>query len=258
MFKIDMKKLLCSFSFLILILSCQAQQRRTLLTKITSDRDTSQLLYTITAAGDSLVIDRNIVFMVKPAPKGVYFICEADTLYLTFQDQEKTIRIGKDIYRLYPDFYLQFKKAVLTNHSVIAVLKLLEDNIADYPIEQALMLTLFAPQTRKAIRSARISTQRSKSELIDVWNCVYSYDKNGLLQSVTAASTEETRFQKKMSYLNQKLTKMQLYRSIESRQITDRKIIYLSNSLIKWQQNVLETGKNRESEQSVTLKKSTK
>jgi hypothetical protein len=251
-----MRKLLYLFSLLLPTCYGMAQQKVTSITQITSDGDTSRTLYVSNAAGDSLIVDKSTIYHLSVSNKGVNLIVNDDTLVVEFQDADKKVLINKDIYSLFPAFYSQFKQTVLVKHSVLAVLELLEDCIGDYPIETALPLLLFSPQTAKRIRSANIITRRSQADMSDWWKCVYHYNKNGKLSAVTAASAEETRFSKKVSYNGARIMNIKTYRSLESRQVTDRTIFYARYPLLKWQEHVLETGKNRESELTVTLKRS--
>lgn len=253
-----MQKLLFPLSLVFLTHCCYAQRQVTTLTRTTSDGDTSKTIYQTTAAGDSLIINNTAIYCIIAASKGVFLIANNDTLRVNFLDNTYQILINSDTYYLYPAFYAQFKQAVLQRHSVVTLLQLLEDHIGDYPIEDALPFVLFTPQTTKRIRKAVVRTTRSQSDLIDVWKCSYIYNKSGQLVSVTAASEEEVHFNKKLKYSGNKVISIDTHMDIETRQITDKNIIYPGNNTIKWHQTVLETGKNRESELSVTLKKSIK
>lgn len=256
--KVFMYKLLCLFGFIFLTGFCRAQKRVTTLTRITSEGDTSRMLCVSNAAGDSLILNKSTIYHVVATEKDADLIVGTDTLHLSFHNANQSVNINKDVYRLYPTFYVHFKQAVLVRHSVIAVLGLLEDNIGDYPIEAALPLTLFTPQTAKRIRSARVITQRSQADMSDSWDCVYPYNQNGKLSTVTATQDKEIRFTKKLSYKGGRLINMEIYRNLESRQITEKIVTYAQYPVLKWHDYVLETGKNRKSELTVTLIRSVK
>jgi hypothetical protein len=253
-----MHKLLYLFCFLLLADVCNAQQHITWLTRTTSEGDTSRIAYVSNAAGDSLMVDKSTVYRVSVTAGGVYFIANTDTLTIKFEDAGKKVSIHHDVYRLYPAYYSRLKQAVLEKHSVMALLGLLEDGIGDYPIGDALPLCLFTPQTARQIRSATIITQRSQADLLDTWNFVYAYNKNNKLAAVIAKNREETRFSKKVSYKGSSIRSLKIYRNLESRQETDRLITYAHYPVLQWHERVLEVGKNRESEFTVTLKRSIK
>jgi hypothetical protein len=250
-----MRQLLYLFCFLLLTNVCSAQHHTTWLIRTTSEGDTSRIAYVSNATGDSLIVDKSTIYHVSVTAKGVYFIANADTLTIKFQDDGQKVSIHNDVYRLYPAYYSRLKQAVVEKHSVMALLGLLEDGIGDYPIEAALPLCLFTPQTAMHIRSAKIITQRSQADLLDTWACVYSYNKNNKLDAVIAKNREETRFSKKVSYKGNGIRSLKIFRNLESRQETQRTITYAYYPVLQWDEQVLEVGKNRESEFTVTLKR---
>ncbi|RZM05750.1 MAG: hypothetical protein EOO88_54440 [Pedobacter sp.] len=222
----------------------------------TSEGAKSQTLFTLNKAGDCLLIGKTDTMRLTAKADIAHLIVNADTLHISFSDDKQQVSVNRDVYRLYPAFYTRFKQAILLKHDVMAILNLLGDNIGDYPIEAALPLLLFSPQMERKIQSARITTQRSQADVSDTWDCVYGYNKSGNLVSVSANSSEELRFSKKMRYQGNRIVSLSTYRSIETRKITDRTITYFGTAMLKWHDEVVETGKNRESEQHITLTKS--
>lgn len=274
-------RLVCTLILVLFSCSCFAQQDRKvrpdlrgngiLVTQIIAagqeESDTNQLLYVSNHVGDSLAlysisagVVQSSLIHVKPFTGGVCLVIgQSDSLTIRFSDSEKEVRVNKDTYKLYPHYYQQFKQAVLTNHSVIATLRLLEDQIGDYPIENLLPLLQFAtPANETMIRNAKIETRRSQADDVkDTWYCTYQYDKSSKLRSVIAAAGKVIRFKKIISYNGNEASAIKLYRNIEERQILNRTIAYASNNklLVKWQDVVLETGKNRQTILNTTLQK---
>jgi len=232
-----------------------AQQRVTVLTQTIEGRGKSQTRYKSNLRGDSLVANQSTTFRVSVVAKNAYLIINADTLRLDFNDANFILGVNEDRYQLYATYYHQLKEEVMVRHSVIAILKLLEDGIGDYPIEEALPLILFTPQITKQIQSATIITQRTQADMKDIWHCNYHYNGNGKLDSVSAASDEETRFSKKIVFKKGKISSIKTFRNIEDRQVSSRTISYADPSTLRWKEVVEETGKNRETELNVKLKR---
>jgi hypothetical protein len=240
------------------------------ITKITTDgssRDTTKLLYCRTISGSLLSVytieggrvSAGMAYSIKAANTGFYFYARTtrsgelatDSLRIDFKDAEQAVLINKhDRYMLYPKYYKTFKQEIASKHSVIALLNLLEDAIGDYPIAEALPLISYAPQVDKQIKHATIATQRSQADTTDTWTCTYQYNKRGKLAKVSAADGKFIRFSKKIAYSRANIADIQCYLNIESRQVTDKTIRYYGNNrkLMKWQEHVLVTGKNRESD----------
>ncbi|MFD2145442.1 hypothetical protein [Mucilaginibacter antarcticus] len=264
-------------ALLILILTCVAsvsfaQQNDSyygmVITKVTNDGssgDTSKLLYCRNKSGSLLsvytvrgrIVAVGTAYSIKAGKDGLYFYSRpklstpltTDSLRIDFKDTEHIILINKhDSYSLYPAYYTRFKQEVASNHSVIALLGLLEDGIGDYPIEDALPLIGYTPQLDQHIQQAKVMTQRSQSDLIDTWICTYRYNKSHKLTAISAVDGELSRFTKKIIYNGAKASSIQLYLNIEDRQVTDRTISYdrKDRLSLKWKERVLETGKNRE------------
>ncbi|WP_162618675.1 hypothetical protein [Pedobacter yulinensis] len=241
-----------------------------------STRDTSQFIYVRNQRGDSL----NVYLVAKGAlSEATGYTLQtggntavlraralntnselADSLTMDFNDKDYSIRINRrDLYLLYPEYYKQVRQQIYTDQSVMGVFGLLEDNIGDYPVDlvHPLLLTTRA-RLDKRLRSASIVTPRSQSDDIkDTWNCVYDYGKDGKLLSVKAASGDDVRFRKQLSYPAGGAIAMKVYRNIEDRQITERKMTLqpASAERVKWQDHIVETGKNRETELSAILYK---
>jgi hypothetical protein len=247
-----MRKLLYLLTFILLTLSCYGQYATTI-TISSTPGETSKLSYLLNSAGDSLSLNKSTFFRLSIKSADAYLISNTDTLKLSFNDTSKQVNVGLDSYFLYPNFYEQFKQRVMRRHSVMAVLELLEDNIGDYFIEPALPLILFKHATSKRIRKAKITTRRSQADLTDLWEVSYHYNLNGRLEKVIAASSEETRFSKKLSYKGNSLISIKTHLNIETRQITDKTITYPGASIIKWHEHVLRTGLNVQTEYKVTL-----
>ncbi len=233
------------------------------------------MLYVSNRAGDSLavytttgaVINEGIVYHLAVANDAVSLIAKpvdenepADSLTIRFDDATQGVFINKDSYILYPAYFSEFKQAVLVKHSVMAVFGLLQDKLGDYPIPNVLPLLLFSPKmgTAKGIQQARVVTARSQSdEVTDTWNCVYHYNKNGKLSTVNASADQAVYFTKNISYSATSVSTIKYYRNIEDRQVTDGLITYTPGNaaILKCQEEVLETGKNRETSLQFTLRK---
>jgi hypothetical protein len=233
--------------------------------------NTSQLLYCRNTRGDSLsvylvaegVVSEASIFYFTEIPDGLYLYNISmlssqqmnDSLRIDFQDVTHTVAINrKDSYVLFPGYYKELKQDVKVKHSVMAILNLLSDNLGDYPISITLPLLSYTPQFDKQIQKAKVLTIRSQSDLTDTWTCNYLYNNDNLLDSVSEVSTEEIRFHKKIRYINSKPASISTYLNIEDRQVTERKIDYKNhrNTLI-WQEQVDESGKNRQTILSVSL-----
>ena len=245
-------------SLLLLTSVCKGQQRPIKLTIASSTGEKSHITFSTSKKGDSLIISNGTIFRLTIQQKTALLITGTDTLKIAFKDQGAKVIVGIDTYLLYPKFYTQFKQAVLVNKSVMSILYLLEDQIGDYPLQPVIPLILFSPQTEKRIRSATVITRRSQADMSDTWTCTYRYNNSEKLVSVSAENSEELRFSKKISYNNAGISTIITYLSLETRQITDRIISYPANNTLNYHQKTLETGKNRESEYSVTIKKSMK
>jgi hypothetical protein len=245
------------------------------ITKVTNDgssRDTTKLLYCRTISGSLLSVytiegervSAGTAYSIGAAKNGFYFYTRTkrageltvDSLQINFKDAEHAVLINQhDRYILYPGYYNIFKQEITSKHSVMALLNLLGDAIGDYPIADALPLIAYTPQVDQYVKRAAIVTQRSQANMADTWNCTYRYSKKGKLITVSAADGELIRFSKKITYRGNAAAAMLCYLNIEDRQVTDKTVRYYSNNrnLIKWQEHVLETGKNRESDISTSF-----
>ena len=282
-----MRKLLSLLALAFFTECCFAQQgvntkfaasySATLLTEVYKNgfRNTRRMLYVSNRAGDSLavytitgaVLDEGIVYHLAVANDAVSLIARAvnenvaaDSLTIRFDDTTHGVFINKDSYILYPAYFSEFKQAVLVKHSVMAVFGLLQDKLGDYPIQNVLPLLLFSPKmgTAKGIQQARVVTARSQSdEVTDTWDCVYHYNKNGKLSNVNASADQVVYFTKSIRYSGTSVSTIKYYRNIESRQVTDGLITYIPGNaaVLKCREEVLQTGKNRETSLQFTLSK---
>jgi hypothetical protein len=247
------------------------------ITKVTNDgssRDTSKLLYCRNKSGSLLsvytvrggIVTVGTAYSIKAGRDGLYFYSRPklstqlipDSLRIDFKDTKHIVLINKhDSYSLYPTYYTRFKEEVVSKHSVIALLSLLEAGIGDYPIEDAIPLIGYTPQIDLHIKQAKAMTQRSQSDLMDTWICNYRYNKSHKLIAVSAVDGDLIRFTKKIIYKGDNVSAIKTYLNIEDRQVTDRTISYnpKDRSLIKWRTHVLETGKNRETDLSISFTK---
>jgi hypothetical protein len=215
---------------------------------------TSQLLYLSNKVGDSLAIYAvsdgavvaNLIHCTAFKKNSACLITSpSDSLSISFNDARNQVLISRDSYILFPSYYKQFKQAVLVNHSVLAVLSLLEDGIGDYSITEVINLLKFDDQTSsKRILEAKVETQRSQADIKDVWNCTYRYNKSRTLLSVNAASGKDIRLKKNIIYRGGSMSTIKIYRNIEDRQIINSTIKYTGNRYKIIQNDaVLETGK---------------
>ncbi|MGZ3873690.1 MAG: hypothetical protein ACXVJD_12280 [Mucilaginibacter sp.] len=266
------------FLFVCFTCVCRAQTTDTcygiVLTRITTngkEKDTSRVLYCRNTAGDRLsvytiaegVVSEAIAFQLTASKNGLYLYSRllpdkqpTDSLRIEFQDVKNTVMVNRnDRYVLFPTYYNRFKQQVKARHSIAVLLNLLADGLGDYPITSALPLLHYKPQSDKQIRKATVITQRSQADMRDTWTCSYYYGKNNKLDSVHAKSTDETRFYKKVRYHASKPVSVSTYLNIEDRQVTYKTTRYddSNRNLLKWQEQVDELGKNRETTLSVAL-----
>lgn len=203
--------------------------------------------YRLGAAGSSLWLYSRPVLSVGPI---------TDSTRIDLQDETSTVIISEsDRYQLFPDSYARFKEETAGKHSIIALFYLLSDGLGDYTISATLPLVNYRPVVAKQIKQAIIKTQRSQADMIDVWTCRYFYNRSQKLDSIVAKSAEEIRFTKKVRYQKGWSVRINTFLDIESRQTTDRSILYDHNERapVKWRESYLETGKNRDTSSSITL-----
>ncbi|WDF55611.1 hypothetical protein [Mucilaginibacter sp. KACC 22063] len=180
-----------------------------------------------------------------------------DSLEVAFKDNSHTVVINRtDRYVLFPAYYSRFKKEVYRRHSIRALVDLLADAIGNYSVSDLLYLINYTPHFNKRIRSTTITTQRSQADMTDTWTGKYYYNTQGLLDSVIAYSGKEVRFSKKVKYNGSKNARSHAFYNIESRQIVNRYITHdiPNRSVLKWEEDVYETGKDLETHLSITLK----
>lgn len=287
-----MIKLINIFLFnLVLVLSSAGQQMKTpaskpgavLITKTVlsksqrgNERNVSKILYTSMPSGDEYfaysivdgLISEAISYKLVNTKKGLFFIAnrlfsnedETDSLHIAFDDRKYMVLVGKtDQYVLFPANYSAFKQQVNHQHQVLSLLKLLQDNIGDYPIESLFPLIMVSKSDKfnKLIQQAKIITPRSQSdEIKDTWTCIYTYNQAGKIISVKASSGQEVRFYKMLTY-NTGGIAIKIHQNIEDRQIVDRKMAFnpQKTGAIKWTDQVLETGKNVQTDLITTLTK---
>jgi len=265
-----MIKTCCLLCLLFLSLCSFAQKSDScygvLITK--TDPDTTRILYVRNTAGNRLTVytvrDGIVAEATAYHLDGAFLYSDPlvagqqmkDSLSIAFQDKDHAVIINRrDRYILFSAYYTRFKQEVQIKHSIMALLNLLSDAIGDYPMTNALPLMTYAPQLQQQISRATIVTQRSQADIRDTWTCTYSYNEHHRLIRISAASSEETRFRKKVNYNGAFARSIITYRNIESRQTTNRTIHYDKNnhSTIKYQDHYEETGKNRETLTAVTL-----
>jgi hypothetical protein len=236
-----------------------------------AEKGTSKLLYCRNIADDRLsvytvamgVVSEATAYHLSASKNGMYLYSRplpgkqvSDSLRIDFQDKKNTVLINKyDRYVLFPAYYSRFKQEVKEKHSIMALLNLLADGLGDYPIANVLPLLNYAPQLDKQIERATVVTQRSQADMKDTWTCNYYYNKYNKLDSVSARSREETRFNKKVRYRSSKPASVSTYLNIEDRHVTEKTIRYdhSNHNVLKWQEQVEEMGKNRETTLSVAL-----
>ncbi len=235
-------------------------------------RDTSRYLYVRNKGDDRLtvytiaggVVSEGTAYRLGAAGSSLWLYSHplladgstTDSIRIEFQDKTNTVIINKqDRYQLFPDSYAHFKEKTARKHSIMALLNLLSDGLGDYPISATLPLVNFRPNVVKQIKQATLNTQRSQADMIDIWTCRYFYNRSQKLDSIVAKSAEEIRFTKKINYLRDRSFRVNTYLNIESRQTTDRSILYDHNERVpvKWRESYLETGKNRETSSRITL-----
>lgn len=269
-------------SFILVLYSvlCLAQKtdavRGTLLTKITYEHktaDTSQILYCKNTVGDHIavytiqggVISEANAYQFNEGSRGLLLYRQPlmsnqqikDSLQVAFQDNSHTVVINNtDRYVLFPAYYFCIKKDVYGGHSITTLVDLLADAIGDYPFSDLLYLVNYTPHFDKRIRGATITTQRSQADMTDTWTGKYYYNTHGLLDSVKAYSGKEVRFSKKVKYNGNNTARSHGYYNVESRQIVNRYIAYniANRLLLKWEEEVYETGKDLETHLSVKLR----
>jgi hypothetical protein len=266
------------FFFVCFTSVCRAQSGDTyfgvVLTRITTDgkeKDTSRLLCIRNTADDRMslytavgnIISEAIAYHLTASKNGLYLYSRrlsdeqvTDSLRIDFQDEKNIVLINRiDRYVLFPAYYTRFKQEVTAKHSIMALLNLLSDALGDYPISNVLPLLNYKPQSYKQIIKATVVTQRSQADMTDTWICNYYYSKNNKLDSISVKSPDEIRFYKKVFYYASKPISVSTYLNIEDRQVI-RKTIHYGNSsrnILKWQEQVTELGKNRETTLSVSL-----
>lgn len=235
-------------------------------------RDTSRYLYVMTKGDDRLtvytiaggVVSEGAAYRLGAVGSSLWLYSHpvlsdgssTDSTRIDFQDETTTVIINEsDRYQLFPDSYSRFKDETAGKHSIMALLNLLSDGLGDYPILATLPLVNYRPVVAKQIKQAIIKTQRSQADMIDNWTCRYFYNRYQKLDSIVARSAEEIRFTKKVRYQKGGLVRINTFLDIESRQTTNRFILYDHNedAPVKWRESYFETGKNRETSSSITL-----
>lgn len=240
--------------FLSITVDCLAQQSKnarvatpyhaTLVTRTvatsTNDRDTSRILFVNNSTGDSLAIYslsgaavQSFILSIKAIDQTSVSLTSTDhdSLLIRFDDATKRVLVGRDHYYLFGDHFKKLKQSVLSQHSVMAVLSLLQDHLGDYPSENVVSLLQLEPGIQnKFIRKATVITYRSQSDDVkDTWDCVYVYNNSGQLKSVIAASGEVVYFKKTVTYAAGGIKKIETYRNIEDRQITNSTLTYFDH-----------------------------
>ena len=146
-----------------------------------------------------------------------------DKINIKFSDETNTITINKkDTYFLNSKYYSDLKNSIYINHNILDLVDLLEDILGDYPYQLEFLKRVSSNKKYKnkdfKILKANISTQRSQSNLQDIWSVSYTYNKDNILTSVIKTSTEnDLGFEKKL--LSKKATefKYKIFNNVESR-----------------------------------------
>jgi hypothetical protein len=274
-----LRKFCCLVCFVCFTSICICQIKESsygvVITKIQQEStgcDTSRYLYIRNNGGDRLtvytiaggVVSEGTAYRLGAAGNSLWLYShplltdeiKEDSMRVDLQDKTHTVSINKqDHYQLYPDPYAHFKKAASDKHSIMALLNLLSDGLGDYPISAALAFINYRPVIAKQIQQASIKTQRSQADMIDTWTCQYFYNRSQKLDTIVARSAEDIRYTKKVHYLKGGFIRIVTYLNIESRQTTNRSVVYGLNERapLKWRDLYLETGKNRETQSSCML-----
>jgi len=145
-----------------------------------------------------------------------------ETLYISFSDSYKSITVNKDIYFLNSLYYNQLKRTILINKNILDLIDLLDDDLGDYPYQFNYLLKITSNRKYKnkklKILSAKIYTTRTQSDIQDIWNVEYKYNKNGILIYVIKKSIDrEISYEKKLLFQNGREYKYKIYSNIESR-----------------------------------------
>lgn len=146
-----------------------------------------------------------------------------DSLNIKFSDETNTITINKkDTYFLNTKYYNDLKNTIQNNLNILDLVDLLDDLLGDYSYQLEFLQRISSNKKYKnkdfKIIKAKISTQRSQSNLEDIWNVTYGYNKENILSSVIKKSKEnDLNFEKKLLSKKGMEYKYRIYRNVESR-----------------------------------------
>ncbi|MCU7618758.1 hypothetical protein NZ698_16300 [Chryseobacterium sp. PBS4-4] len=145
-----------------------------------------------------------------------------ETLHISFSDSSKSITVNKDAYFLNSLYYNQLKKTILINNNILDLIDLLDDDLGDYPYQFNYLLKITSQRKYKnkklKILSAKIYTTRTQSDIQDIWNVGYKYNKNGALMYVIKKSIDkEISYEKRLLFQKKGEYKYKIYSNVESR-----------------------------------------
>lgn len=155
-----------------------------------------------------------------------------DSINIKFSDETKSIIIDNhDTYFLNSDYYNELKKTVYSNANILDIVDLLDDILGSYPYQFNHLTKVSSNKKYKGknfkITKAKIWTVRTQSDIIDIWDVNYEYDKNNVLTSVIKKSVEnELGFEKKLLSKKESRYKYKIYNNVESRYVDNDEIIF--------------------------------
>lgn len=244
-----------SIIFLFIVNSCNAQNKETIKIKevwtplkvyvndqlIKNDKKTETFtyIYNISSKKDSISYydisnaalkeTTPIIYTLKKNKKTgdqILIIDEkdiSDSIIIKFLDESKSITINKhDTYFLNSPYYNELKQKVKQNNNVLDLIDLLDDNLGDYPYQFSYLKRISSNKKYKSknfkIIRAKTVTNRTQSDLADIWNITYKYDQNNNLTSVIKKSTEdEVGFEKKLLFKKGSEFKYKIFNNVETR-----------------------------------------
>ncbi|MFC6269767.1 hypothetical protein [Frigoriflavimonas asaccharolytica] len=146
-----------------------------------------------------------------------------DSLNIKFSDVSKSISINNtDTYFLNFQYYKELKQTIGKDNNALDLIDLLDDLLGDYPY-QFIYLKRVSSNKKYQIKNykiskAKIKTNRTQSEIADIWNVTYTYDKNNILLSILKKSTDNVvAFEKKLIQKKGSQYKFKIYNNVESR-----------------------------------------
>lgn len=106
--------------------------------------------------------------------------------------------------------------------NILDLIDLLDDDLGDYPYQLKYVSRISSYKKYKnpklKILKSSIETERINSDGKDIWNVKYTYNKNGVLQSVKKMSEDgEVSYERKLISKNATKYKYKTYKNVESR-----------------------------------------